>query len=76
MKPWDYADKCYKCLCDDCHAQREIIEKTIEKSLAFFSTNQLDDMLFRVFVPAEKHSTQKIGDWIASAERNEEGESL
>lgn len=28
-EPWDYPDECFRCLCDECHSDRHVIERSV-----------------------------------------------
>jgi hypothetical protein len=42
LMPWEYEPDAYKCLCGDCHTQRQAMELQIQKGLSSLCFQELD----------------------------------
>lgn len=47
--PWDYPDSAYKCLCEECHKNRQELELNIQKWLSVLSFEDLDSIYCDLF---------------------------
>lgn len=60
MMPWDYPDFALKCLCKDCHADRQDIELSIQKVLSSMSYEDLGMIHCDVLYAVAMHGLSKV----------------
>jgi hypothetical protein len=58
--PWDYPDSAYKCLCEECHKNRQELELRINQQLATLSFHHLDLAQCDVFYAVAMHGMDEV----------------